>query len=163
MYPAGCNRVTSGQERSMRHGLLVVGCVMTLSVMTAVTGQTAGPRQQTPTSTASSLSPERALLNQYCITCHNQRAKAAGQEAARKIALDQLDVDGVSENREAWEKVVRKLRAGMMPPAGARRPDETTYRRFITSLENELDRAAVPSPLSPGLHRLNRTEYADGT
>jgi hypothetical protein len=140
---------------------VVVGCVAAFSVVFAVTGQTAGSQQPSSNAPAPSISPERALISQYCVTCHNHRAKAAGQEAGRKLALDQLDVDRVSENPETWEKVVRKLRAGMMPPAGARRPDPTTYSRLITRLESELDRAAVPYMPPPGLHRLNRTEYAN--
>jgi hypothetical protein len=107
------------------------------------------------------VSPQRALLNQYCVGCHNQRAKAAGQEAARKLTLDDLDVAKVGEHAEAWETVVRKLRAGMMPPANSRRPDKATYNGFITWLEGELDRGAQPNMPPPGLHRLNRTEYAN--
>jgi hypothetical protein len=107
------------------------------------------------------VSPQRALLNQYCVGCHNQRAKTAGQEAARKLTLDDLDVAKVSEHAEAWEMVVRKMRAGMMPPASARRPDKATYNGFITWLETELDRGAQPYMPPPGLHRLNRTEYAN--
>src|SRR5438046_697358 len=107
------------------------------------------------------VSPQRALLNQYCVGCHNQRAKAAGQEAARKLTLDDLDVAKIGEHAEAWEMVVRKMRAGMMPPANARRPDKATYNGFITWLETELDRGAQPYMPPPGLHRLNRTEYAN--
>ena len=59
------------------------------------------------------------------------------------------------------QKVVRKLRAGMMPPAGSRRPDKAGYRSFIGSLEAELDRNAPMHVPPPGLHRLNRTEYAN--
>jgi len=72
-----------------------------------------------------------------------------------------LDLAHVGNNRAEWEKVVRKLRAGMMPPAGMNRPDPATYKGFITWLENELDHAAVPYLPPPGLHRLNRTEYAN--
>src|ERR1700730_11516809 len=144
----------------MTKGVLAVGCAAIVWAVSAVTGQTSGLQPQ-PTPPAAPLSAERALVNQYCVSCHNQRAKAAGQEAARKIALDQLDVDRVGENPEAWERVVRKLRAGMMPPVGSRRPDAATYARFTTRLETELDRTAVPYTPPPGLHRLNRTEYAN--
>src|SRR5215475_14751436 len=58
-----------------------------------------------------------ALLNQYCITCHNQRLKTAG------LLLDSMDLEHVEKDAAAWEKVVRKVRTGMMPPSGARRPD----------------------------------------
>lgn len=78
-------------------------------------GQAAGPRQQSPDSLSTSVSTQRAVLNQYCVGCHNQRAKTAG------LMLDNLDLALVGENAEVWEKVVRKLRAGVMPPAGAQR------------------------------------------
>ena len=95
------------------------------------------------------------------MTCHNERAKAAGLEPARTLTLDQLDLAHVGENAEVWEKVVRKLRAGMMPPSGARRPDPATHEALVTWLEKELDRNAVTHLPPPGLHRLNRTEYAN--
>src|SRR5436309_3209103 len=118
---------------------------------------------QTPPVTAARAqqSPQRALLDRYCVGCHNERAKAAGQEPARKITLDDLDVEHVGEHAEVWERVVRKLRAGMMPPAGARRPDKAAYTGFVTWLESELDRTAAPYAPPPGLHRLNRTEYGN--
>src|SRR5262249_45383422 len=76
---------------------------------------------------------------------------------------DQLDVAHVGEHAEVWEKVVRKLRAGMMPPSGARRPDKPAADTFAGWLETELDRSAAARPNygSPGLHRLNRNEYAN--
>jgi hypothetical protein len=108
-------------------------------------------------SAAPPVSTERAFINQYCVGCHNQTAKTAG------LMLDQMDVAHVNANAEVWEKVVRKLRAGMMPPAGARRPDKATIGTFAGWLEGELDRYAgsKPNPGAPALHRLNRTEYAN--
>jgi len=106
---------------------------------------------------ASSYAQDRAFLNQYCVTCHNEKAKVAG------LMLDKLDIDRAGDNAETWEKVVRKLRTGMMPPSGARRPDRTVTDTFTTSLENALDRAAAgkPNPGTTALHRLNRTEYGN--
>ncbi len=157
----------------MIKGLLAFGCAVVVTCWLAVleqtpaaaSGQVAGSATatapaQTPSAHASG-SPQRALLDRYCVSCHSQRAKAAGQESARKLTLDDLDPARVSEHADKWELVVRKLRAGMMPPANARRPDRATYEGFITVLENELDRTAVPYTPSPGLHRLNRTEYAN--
>jgi hypothetical protein len=157
----------------MIKGLLAFGCAVVVPCLFAVleqapaaaSGQVAGSTTatapaQTPSAQASG-SPQRALLDRYCVSCHSQRAKAAGQESARKLTLDDLDPARVSEHADKWELVVRKLRAGMMPPANARRPDRATYEGFITVLENELDRTAVPYTPSPGLHRLNRTEYAN--
>src|SRR6266487_1024772 len=135
-----------------------------VAVALAATSQPPGsrPSQPQPASAVQpQVPPQRALLDRYCVTCHSQRAKAAGQEPARKLTLDDLDLEHVGEHAEAWERVVRKLRAGMMPPAGARRPDKATYAGFITWLENELDRGAPPYAPPPGLHRLNRTEYAN--
>lgn len=104
---------------------------------------------------------ERDLLNRYCVGCHSERAKAAGMDSARKISLDSIDLSNVHPHAEKLELVVRKLRAGMMPPAGARRPEPAVYKAMTAWLENELDRTATPYTPPPGLHRLNRTEYAN--
>ena len=98
----------------------------------------------------------RALLDRYCVTCHNGRLKTAGLE------LDSIDVNAVAETAPVWEKVVAKLRAKAMPPAGRPRPDDVARRDFVHSLETQLDRAAGEHPdpgRTPVLHRLNRTEY----
>jgi hypothetical protein len=102
-------------------------------------------------------SQKPALLNQYCITCHNQRLKTAG------LMLDTMDLEHVVKDAAAWEKVVRKVRTGMMPPSGARRPDRSVLDGFAAELEGRLDRAATPGASldAPTLHRLNRTEYAN--
>ena len=104
---------------------------------------------------------ERALLDKYCVACHNVKARAAGMDSAVKLTLDDLDLSQVNRNVVVWERVVRKLRAGQMPPSGMPRPDAATYESMIAWLENELDRQAVPHAPAPGLHRLNRTEYAN--
>src|SRR5207244_5018649 len=85
--------------------------------------QAAG-RQQPANAAQPVVSPQRALLNQYCVGCHNQRQKAAG---ATPIALDTLDVGNVGADRESWEKVVLKLRGNLMPPAGRPRPDKPAH------------------------------------
>jgi uncharacterized protein DUF1592/uncharacterized protein DUF1588/uncharacterized protein DUF1587/uncharacterized protein DUF1585/uncharacterized protein DUF1595 len=159
----------------MKNRLLVIGCAVLVPFVAVVFGQTASPVQIQPPATAPAVAPppspsgphaqskstERALLDQYCVGCHNQRAKTSGQEAARKLTLDDLDPARVGEHAEKWELVVRKLRAGMMPPAASRRPDKAAYDGFITYLETELDRTAVTYAPPPGLHRMNRTEYAN--
>ena len=112
------------------------------------------PSVQEATSTAA---PQRALLDRYCVTCHNERLRTGG------LALDALDVSRVGATPEIWERVVLKLRGGMMPPAGRPRPERQTYDGFRTWLEAELDRAAA-SRIEPGrvpAHRLNRAEYAN--
>jgi len=100
--------------------------------------------------------PPSAVLEQYCITCHNSRLKTAG------LVLDPADLSRVSAKPELWEKVVRKLRSSSMPPAGAPHPDKATYDSVASYLETELDRSAIAKP-NPGtlplFHRLSRTEY----
>jgi hypothetical protein len=111
--------------------------------------------------TAQSANPpvlsEAAFLKQYCITCHNQRVKTAD------LALDTMDISQVAAHAETWERVVRKIRTGMMPPSGARRPERSVLDAFASELEARLDRAAVAGAnlATPALHRLNRTEYAN--
>ena len=99
---------------------------------------------------------QRELLDHYCVTCHNGRTRTAG------LALDEHDPAAVAAAPAVWETVVRKLRAGAMPPPPRPRPDGETGRRFVAWLESELDRAAAADP-DPGrteaFHRLNRTEY----
>ena len=104
---------------------------------------------------------ERQLLQQFCYACHSERARAAGLDSAKKLALDTLDTADVHRDAKTWELVARKLRAGMMPPTDMRRPDPATYESMSAWLESELDRNATPYTPPPGLHRLNRTEYAN--
>src|SRR5881409_3785216 len=97
----------------------------------------------------------RALIDKYCVTCHNQRTKTAG------LALDTADLANIPSQSGIWEKVIRKLRAEMMPPVGAPHPDKAQLDRFAIFLETSLDKwaAAHPNPGRPTLHRLNRAEY----
>ena len=100
---------------------------------------------------------QRALLDKYCVTCHNQKAKTAG------LLLDKTDISNVGPSAEVWEKVIRKVRGGLMPPAGAPRPDKAAAEGLVSYLETSLDRTAAANP-NPGralLHRLNRTEYGN--
>ena len=101
--------------------------------------------------------PQRGLIDTYCVSCHNQRVKTAG------VAFDSADLNDVSRDAELWEKAARKLRGGMMPPPGARRPDPAAVDTFVTALERDLDAAAArnPNPGRVALHRLNRAEYAN--
>jgi len=101
-------------------------------------------------------SPVTAMVNQFCVDCHDTEMKKGG------LDLDSILGDDVTQHPEAWEKVVRKLRARQMPPMEKRRPDENTYDKVVTRLSDALDGAAVAHP-NPGrtetLRRLNRTEY----
>ena len=115
----------------------------------------AAPSPQTSAAAPASVSSGQALLDRYCASCHNDRLQTAG------IALS-AGIETPGSDAERWEKVVRKLRAGVMPPPGLPRPDAATYASFISSLERALDRAAAAHP-NPGrkapFHRLNRAEY----
>ena len=122
-----------------------------LSALVAAVLLTAWPAVGQPSDTA-----ERALLDRYCVTCHNDALRTAG------LALDSLDLASVGDHADIWEKVVGKLRAGMMPPAGRPRPDGEASGRLVAYLETELDRAAAAHPdpgRSAALRRLNGTEY----
>ena len=111
---------------------------------------------QAPEPASGAVSPQRALVDRYCVTCHNERLLTAD------LSLDVIDVDNVAEAPAVWEKVVRKLRVGAMPPPPRPRPDNETYDGFRLWLEDELDRAAAANP-HPGrtqaFHRLNQAEY----
>ncbi len=100
---------------------------------------------------------DRALLDTYCVGCHNPAVGAGG------LAFEAYDVENVDGDVQVWETVVTKLRTGMMPPSGARRPERAVLDGFAARLEARLDTAAaqVPEPGNPALHRLNRTEYAN--
>jgi Protein of unknown function (DUF1592)/Protein of unknown function (DUF1588)/Protein of unknown function (DUF1587)/Protein of unknown function (DUF1585)/Protein of unknown function (DUF1595)/Planctomycete cytochrome C len=147
----------------MKRKGLIAACVLTVAGSLGPS-QAATPHPQTPNSAASpttSLRPsavaERALLDQYCVTCHNNRAKTAN------LSLEGLDLSTVGDHPELWEKVVRKLRAGVMPPPDIRRPSLAEYETLRDWLEAEIDRkaGAHPNPGSVVLHRLNRAEYAN--
>jgi Protein of unknown function (DUF1592)/Protein of unknown function (DUF1588)/Protein of unknown function (DUF1585)/Protein of unknown function (DUF1587)/Protein of unknown function (DUF1595)/Planctomycete cytochrome C len=117
----------------------------------------AGQTSPQPKDAPNAAGAESVFLTQYCFGCHNQRAKVAG------LALDTLDLPQAGADAETWEKVVKKIRTGMMPPSGARRPERAALDAFATQLELRLDRAADPHAalVTPALHRLNRTEYAN--
>ncbi|HEY7444554.1 MAG TPA: DUF1587 domain-containing protein, partial [Vicinamibacterales bacterium] len=131
-----------------------LGVLFVLGVTSSGYVRAARPAQQSTTSQTASAS-QRALLDKYCVSCHNQRARTAG------LMLDTLDLNQLSSHAEVWEKVIRKLRGGMMPPQGLPRPDNITLDGFVAWLESSIDREAAgkPNPGRASLHRLNRTEY----
>jgi mono/diheme cytochrome c family protein len=132
----------------------LIGGFVAMLAVTAVSGQSSQPQPAAarPDPAANAESP-RAVLDKYCVTCHNTRLKTGG------LALDQLDLTRLADQAAIGEKVALKLRAGMMPPLRAPRPDRTTLDGLITWIEHELDSHAVPNLAAPGIHRLNRTEY----
>ena len=117
------------------------------------------PQAAAPAAAPSAAAPlePRAVLDRYCVTCHNSRLRTAG------LTLDVLDPGDVSRNPQVWEKVIRKVKVGVMPPQGMPQPDEATRALLVGALERSLDRvaAANPFPGQPSIHRLNRAEYAN--
>jgi mono/diheme cytochrome c family protein len=103
-----------------------------------------------------SAAEQRALLDRYCVACHNEKLRTGG------ITLEKLDVGNVPAGAEVWEKVIRKVRTAQMPPPGRPRPDRERGEALAAWLETEIDRDAAARP-NPGrtetVHRLNRAEY----
>ncbi len=124
-----------------------------LGVVLAVPANAQGP--SVPAEGA--ISPQRAVLDTYCVSCHNESLATAG------LRLDTIPVEHVSDDPVVWEKVAKKLRTGAMPPPGMLRPTAPDYDSLATYLETELDGAAIadPNPGRPVLHRLNRVEYSN--
>ena len=146
-------------------GIAVVAALTAGGLAEAGQAQASEPVAALPTAPAAA--PERAseiaghaaLLRRYCLTCHTQRMMERGTVP---VELESADLEGVPAQAEIWEKVIRKVRTGTMPPLGRPRPDAAAADRLAAWLETEIDRAAAASP-NPGrtvpLHRLNRTEY----
>ena len=137
-------------------GLVLAG-LWGLGLQAAVPAGAGSRAAQGPAAAASPAATQRALLDRYCITCHNERLNTGG------LALDRLDPADVGAAPARWEAVVQKLRGGMMPPAGRPRPAPGEAERLRRGLEAALDRAAAgrPEPGRVPTHRLNRAEYAN--
>src|SRR5436190_21431806 len=105
---------------------------------------------------STSATDQGAVVNKYCVTCHNER-KTAG------LMLDRANIADPSATADVWEKAIRKMRVGMMPPQNAPHPDAQTQTSLISYLTTALDRAGLqhPNPGRPLVHRLNRAEYAN--
>ena len=136
----------------------VLGVLAVAGWLAAVSTST--PRAQVQRDAAPTTDLERTVT-QYCAGCHNKRVQSAA--TASGVVLDQVDLSAVAANGEMWEKVVRKLRAGAMPPAGMPRPNAAAHDALVSFLEDALDRAAAshPDPGRQSPHRLNRAEYAN--
>ncbi len=134
--------------------------LLAVAVAVAATTAPTGARQQSDTAVRAAAPPAKSsqqlLVDRYCASCHNDRLKTGG------LTLAPLNLADVGANADNWEKVVRKMRGGLMPPAGLPRPDQATTDGFVAWLETGLDRAAATQP-NPGrtetFHRLNRAEY----
>jgi hypothetical protein len=135
-----------------------IGCwVAAICVLRAEPPQTAAAPPRGGVSTPLTGSPVEVggTLDRYCVTCHNDRTRTGG------LSLAGLDPARVETHVPEWEKVVRKLRTGTMPPPGMPRPDAAAGERITSWLEGELDRTARTNPGRPQLRRLNRAEYAN--
>jgi hypothetical protein len=162
------------QGHSMKKKLVIIGSVAVAGAMCAAlmlagqgTGDTGKASSKATAKATASAGPSdaRKFVTIYCSGCHSEKTKqgkdVVAKEAARKLTFDTLDVDHVEKNPEEWELIVRKLRAGMMPPSGLPRPDPVKFEAFISGLETNLDRTTERKLPPPGLHRLNRTEYSN--
>jgi mono/diheme cytochrome c family protein len=142
---------------------LAVALAWTAQVWGARTPEPPAPRAaeaagQAPAAQTSAADPDfKATIDTYCVSCHNQRLKTGG------LALEGMAVADAPAHADVWEKVIRKMRGGMMPPAGVPRPSTEARTALVSYLEASLDRAArqSPNPGRPLAHRLNRTEYAN--
>jgi hypothetical protein len=149
----------------MKRSLTVAALAFALACLTSGVHATpaqapqsgAGPVRPARAGVTTSTPADRAFVQQYCAGCHNERAKVGN------LALDVLDPGVVDGHVDVWEKVVRKLRTGMMPPEGAPKPPAAVRDAFAGAVETRLDRLAAlhPDPGTPALHRLNRAEYAN--
>ena len=114
-------------------------------------------RAQPGTSQSNSPAVQGALLDKYCVTCHNDKLRTGG------VSFQGANLSDVPKNAETWERAIRKLRVGAMPPQGMPRPDKPALDGLSAFLEASLDRAAAarPNPGRATMHRLNRAEYAN--
>src|SRR6186997_2097013 len=148
-------------HRSMKTGLILGAIAFIASIGVSADPQSssvsAGPQGPTLQASSTAAVPDAALVQKYCLTCHSARVKTGG------LSLEGMNPAEAAAHAEVWEKVVMKLRGGMMPPQGMPRPDEPTIERVTVNLEQALNRAALAAP-DPGhkpVHRLNRTEYGN--
>jgi len=155
---SGWRLVVGGSWR--RRTVTAASCLFAIAAFATTTSRlsaSASAQSTRPIASTAAAAPSRALLDTYCVGCHNQRTKTAG------LALDDVNLADVSADAEVLEEAVRKLRGGLMPPPGARRPPQAEVDTFVASLETALDRhaGAHPNPGRVSLHRLNRAEYAN--
>ena len=133
----------------------------TVALSLAVLGLSASGQPQAGPPVTNELAAHRAVVDKYCVTCHNSRVTTPA--TASGVMLDRADLSRVADDPALWEKVIRKLRTGGMPPEGSSRPDRATEDALAGFIESRLDRAALerPNPGRSSVHRLNRAEYAN--
>ena len=137
---------------SMKIGLAGLAVTLLLSVQVKISAQ----QGNAPAAAPSPASSQRQFLDRYCATCHSQSLKTGG------LSLAQVDLSRIDAQPELWEKVVRKLHTGVMPPPNVPQPSASDRLAMLTWIETSLDAASAAKP-NPGrtetLRRLNRTEY----
>ena len=106
-----------------------LACFFVLIAVSGTTGLAASVQSAPSTSTTA----DTAFIERHCVTCHNDRLQTGN------LSLEQVDIGDVAANPDIWEKVIRKLRAGAMPPQPRTRPDEASTARFVSYLETSLD------------------------
>ncbi len=148
----------NSKRRSVWLGMAVMAVALVYVQTARIEGAGAAP--QAPSAAAApAVTPatQRAVLDKYCVTCHNARTRTAG------LALDTVNIENLGESAEIWEKVAHMLRAGAMPPVGMPRPEPAVSQQVAGWLEQGLDRAAAASPNAGRVppHRLNRVEYTN--
>src|SRR5947199_2704444 len=124
------HRMTRGRFVLFASSLALLSAAFSHLAASAQAPQSAGPA-------VLSSPPQRALVDKYCVTCHNQRAKTAG------LMLDTLDISDTASlpaHAEVWEKVIRKVRGGLMPPVGIPRPDRAALNALAAYLETSIDK-----------------------
>ena len=148
-----------GAVQSLRSVPVLLGLGLLAFMVTGSRMQAAPQTARPPAAPPSAIAAEQAVFTRYCLTCHTDALKRRGTVP---VAFESLDPTRVDRDPKAWETIVRKMRSGLMPPAGMPRPDRATHDTFVRRIEGALDGAAAGNP-NPGrtepFHRLNRTEY----
>ena len=140
----------------MKMRIVASGCVVLLMVLTGAATRGQSSPQPHGSAVADFSTEASAVVGKYCVTCHNQRMKTAG------LMFDTEGITNIGQHAEVWEKVVRKIQGGQMPPLGSPKPEPAVMAKWVTGLQQALDRVASVSPNPgrvPAIHRLNRTEY----
>lgn len=139
--------------------VIVLAIALLTGAMTspALASADAAARASRQTTASTDVFARQAMVDRYCVRCHNERLRTAG------LVLENVDVEHPSARTEVWEKVIQKLRTGAMPPLGSPAPDPPARAALIGWLEGALDRAAAARPHAARttIHRLNRAEYAN--
>src|SRR5262245_45525646 len=138
----------------MKRPLLLGALLALIATAQAQTRPETGSQPAAATTTAGSSEQAKATIGAYCTTCHSSQAKIGG------LALDNLNVDAVANDAAIWEKAVRKLRGRLMPPPGAKQPEQKEVDSLIGYLETKLDaNTTLPRAAYVGVQRMSRTEY----